>query len=405
MQIPSLPIENMTERTPAVDNPAQPVTPAPVQGFPLVLNAAAPLLETNAKPKSELPPVATAPTSTDESQQPDVTAVPLINPLAINLMLTQLELLNNMAAGNSTTAGVTTQPPVAQQLPAQVTTQVPTKAVPAKPLANTVLTGMIPDAAMQTTTDPVQLKETLLPVNDLLSKDSKDNSSFTQATAENVKPHMAALLPAMPDITASGAAAPIATIPLPPPGQNTQVDKGVNALLQLGQMINSHTAAMANPQVNTSQLAETDYVKTAKRVANAEFETRIELQQPTLDSMLKNTLNANIKIYPPELGHVLAKLKMDKNTTELFIMTENNAVKEIVEANLPQLRQSFLQADINLTNIEVQSSVAQEKNPDQHANHQTNQALNPSNILDTAAEPTTTETPAKIINSLVDTYA
>ncbi len=43
---------------------------------------------------------------------------------------------------------------------------------------------------------------------------------------------------------------------------------------------------------------------------------------PTLNAVGQEVHNANIRIYPPELGSVLAKLKLNKNSAELTIMAK-----------------------------------------------------------------------------------
>ena len=184
-------------------------------------------------------------------------------------------------------------------------------------------------------------------------------------------------------------------------------DKHVQALTQMGEIINSHTAHLSDALPQHSEITETDYVSTAKKVVGNDYETKIELHPETLDSMLKTTYSANIKIYPPELGHVLAKLKVDKDSTQLLIMTENNTVKQIVEASLSQLRDNFQQADINLSSIQVVTSDTQGKSAENSGNNKSNQQLMNQNAAaaDAEALASSEKAAARQLNSLVDTYA
>lgn len=192
----------------------------------------------------------------------------------------------------------------------------------------------------------------------------------------------------------------------PPPQENKYSD----ALLQLGQLINAQTmnTFSKNDQsiaINASTISpELDLA--AKHLPAPDFNLQIELSPPTIDALNKETYDAKIKIYPPELGEVMAKLRVDKNGTELFITTENNRVKEIVEANLPQLRESFQQADINLTEIQVQtsSSGTKEQRSDnwQQGEHFTAKESSLESNSEQVVSPK--ESPKKS-DKLVDTYA
>lgn len=185
--------------------------------------------------------------------------------------------------------------------------------------------------------------------------------------------------------------------------------KFVDAFTQLGNLVNTQTMAQFNHSPSTTLSAQQPvYTAQLNTQHPVNYATEIEYTTPSVTSFMKDTYDANIKIYPPELGHVTAKLRLDKNNAELMILTDNNHVKGIIEANLPKLREHFQQADINLTNIQVQtqSSSAREQaeqrqqQQQQSANNATHQQ--PSS-LNAPSEPS--KTVVKEINSLIDTYA
>ncbi len=191
-----------------------------------------------------------------------------------------------------------------------------------------------------------------------------------------------------------------------------QANKYVDALVQMGGLINGET--MRHFGAGTNQPGEmvmreassVDYGEMISRASRPEYELKIDLLPLAAGSMASDVYTANIKIYPPELGSVIAKLKLDKKNAELTIVTENNRVKEVVEANLSQLKQQFQQSDINLTTIhvEVQTSDARQ-GQQQQQNPQTSDSKMSSN--DSNAKNNTNKEPAtkpQRLNSIIDTY-
>ncbi|MHB1947021.1 MAG: flagellar hook-length control protein FliK [Gammaproteobacteria bacterium] len=190
----------------------------------------------------------------------------------------------------------------------------------------------------------------------------------------------------------------------------SQENKYSDALLQLGQFINAQTmnAFSKNDQsmsINATTISSESDIAT-KHSASTDFTLQMELSPPTLDALNKETYDAKIKIYPPELGEVMATLKVDKNGAELFITTENNRVKEIVEANLPQLRESFQHAEINLTDIQVQTSSSGTKEQGNPNTHQKESFISREPVLESNNEQIVSpkESPKKS-ETLIDTYA
>jgi flagellar hook-length control protein FliK len=56
----------------------------------------------------------------------------------------------------------------------------------------------------------------------------------------------------------------------------------------------------------------------------------------------------NIRVNPPELGPVHAKIKMSKNRVELVIVTRNHATEQTIKLHLPQLTEKFSQSSLRL---------------------------------------------------------
>lgn len=95
-------------------------------------------------------------------------------------------------------------------------------------------------------------------------------------------------------------------------------------------------------------------IQGAATPANAAWEAKVEVQQTVSNAEINLAhYQANIKIYPPELGKVSAKLKMDKNSATLVVTAETKEVKALIETNLAGLREQFSNSNIQLDRIEV----------------------------------------------------
>lgn len=186
-------------------------------------------------------------------------------------------------------------------------------------------------------------------------------------------------------------------------------NKYTEALTQLGSFINTQTTNNLSNNGHSLSLdsinMQNNYAEALKKTQQTQYDINIELIKPSMDALNQESYDAKIKIYPPELGTVLAKLRVNKNSTELTILTENSQVKAIVEANLSQLRDKFQQADINLTNIQVQTSQTATTSDQNNDNKRNNESFlsDRGNELNNQALPTKSSTRAS--NALIDTYA
>ncbi|MDR3476568.1 MAG: flagellar hook-length control protein FliK [Gammaproteobacteria bacterium] len=195
-------------------------------------------------------------------------------------------------------------------------------------------------------------------------------------------------------------------------GQSKPANKFTDSLNELGNLINGLTAQHANHQEQLISLpnipaasTSMSYAEALKKVNHAEFDTQVELIPQSIESQLNDSYSANIKIYPPELGHVLAKLKVDKNNAELIITTENSTVKSIVESNLAQLRDNFQRADINITNIQVNVSDVSDKEQKNNQPYQSNQNVESNHATHEIVKENGSPTLSKrTLNSIIDAY-
>lgn len=199
----------------------------------------------------------------------------------------------------------------------------------------------------------------------------------------------------------------LASIQQPNISQETQPNNYLNVFMQLGQFINGHTSRNMPEMVQNKPSTFVDAQQEAVNKAIAQEQVSVEMQSPSFDALNKEAYNAKIKIYPPELGPVLANLKMDKNNVELVIQTHSIQVKEIIESNLPQLREQFQKADINLTAIHVQTESNNQAGAQNNNNRNNSESSQDEKARFEAQEQSTSHDNGskKSQNKLVDTYA
>jgi flagellar hook-length control protein FliK len=214
------------------------------------------------------------------------------------------------------------------------------------------------------------------------------------------------LAKAVEDFSASMTASASATTPtvsnaaqlLTMPSHSEHIDRIMNAFSGMGEFINNQTA----------QLTAKDVSQSSTTSAGTQFDPLRDLKFDitTLDGhlSLSGDYDAQIKIYPPELGNVIAKLKVGVDSTQLVIVTENDHVKQIVESNLAMLKQHFQQADIQLSHIDVQTAQSGGKWQENNQNNQgpfspDQQSGEFNNSKMAQKEPKTNK------NAIVDTYA
>lgn len=188
----------------------------------------------------------------------------------------------------------------------------------------------------------------------------------------------------------------------------TQNNKYVDALKQLGHSIGEQVSQhfdKLDQTVPATIATGGSYAEIAKQVKSTDPEITVELIPQTVSSMVKEAYDAKIKIYPPDLGHVLAKLKIDHNSAQLVMVADNNKVKEIIEANLPQLREHFRQADIQLTSIHVETASSGSKDQNAETQSHNEQAFARNSTNEQESEQIISKETKKTLNTIIDTYA
>lgn len=190
-------------------------------------------------------------------------------------------------------------------------------------------------------------------------------------------------------------------------------NKFTDAMVQMGHIVQKQVTQALSQDSQVSQdsrLAQSRSVDTQSLIQDMQGEEsglQIELLPVSARLPGEESYSAHIKIHPPELGSVLAKLKIDKNGTQLVIIAENHRVKEIVESNLYQLRENFQKIDIQITDVQVdvQSSShgTYEQNSEQKKS--SDSFMSDEERGQTDKQMTETRTPSKKVTSLVDTYA
>ena len=188
-----------------------------------------------------------------------------------------------------------------------------------------------------------------------------------------------------------------------------QQTKYLDAMSQLGHSIGNHVSQhLAELDIKPSTLlptADKSYSEIAAHAKSKDPEVTVELVPLTKDALVKQSYDAKIKIYPPELGHVLAKLKVTDNNAQLVITAENTRVKEVIESNLAQLRETFQKADIQLTSILVNTGGLDFKEQSQQGTGNHEQMMSKNDTIDVVDEKNTPIENKKKLNTLIDTYA
>lgn len=189
--------------------------------------------------------------------------------------------------------------------------------------------------------------------------------------------------------------------------QNTLIaqDKPANALQELGKLINQHTNVIQDETKTVNPVARSaaSYTQTLDKLSQVEPGMSITKTVAMVGSALKDVYTANIKIHPPELGQVTATLKVDKNTAELVLLTENDHVKAIVQSQLTHLKENFQKADLYLTNVDVQTSHSDAEKQQQQPNPKQTSHMN-QGVKQEVVESKEPKTISQRISSLIDTY-
>jgi flagellar hook-length control protein FliK len=112
---------------------------------------------------------------------------------------------------------------------------------------------------------------------------------------------------------------------------------------------------------------------------------------------------AKIKVYPPDLGQVSAEIVINKGMAELTLVTEHRHVKEFIETSLHQLRETFMDANINLSQVNVHHGSANDRQDLNRHQRFSNGMLDEEGIEREVAARVETQT-RRQSDSMIDAY-
>lgn len=158
------------------------------------------------------------------------------------------------------------------------------------------------------------------------------------------------------------------------------------ALGKAGETAGSNAAhgAKADAAHATAQTQAAEAAKPHAKVMSQIVEKASILQFP-------NSTQTKISLNPKELGNVDIKLTMHESSVTASILVENHAVKQVVEANLAQLKHALQQQGITVDEMQVTVD-QQNKDNSQNPNHPQQEAAanTPFTVITPqAAEPAT----------------
>lgn len=165
--------------------------------------------------------------------------------------------------------------------------------------------------------------------------------------------------------------------------QNTDFTTALNKAAEAA-VVNATQAAKVETTQATAMTASVETAKPDAKVMSQIVEKASILQFP-------NSTQTKISLNPKELGTVDIKLTMHDSSVTASILVENHAVKQVVEANLTQLKHALQQQGITVDEMQVSVNQQNRDNSQNPNNFHQEAAVNtPSNnIAPKLAEPAT----------------
>jgi flagellar hook-length control protein FliK len=126
------------------------------------------------------------------------------------------------------------------------------------------------------------------------------------------------------------------------------------------------------------------------------------MQQQLITMVSKGIQQAEIRLDPPELGHMLVKIHVQGDQTQVQFLVAHNQTKDLVEQSLPKLREMLAQEGMLLSD----SQVSQGDGRDQKGRQQggARESLDPLDDNSAQETPLTTNRTSGL-NSAIDYYA
>lgn len=186
-------------------------------------------------------------------------------------------------------------------------------------------------------------------------------------------------------------------------------------------LLNNKEAVFSDLSKMTNSLIQQSFQKMNASIPNSDptyevaFKDRIQTTAMPQAQTLVTTIQegdsvlhtAFLKIYPPELGPVIAKIKMNANNeTELSLLTSNAQTRDILMSNIHSIKENFFQSDMLLhkVDVEYQSDFLQQgsQSKDQQQEKFLNMKLDPDLFEKTDKKSKTKST--SINSSVIDAY-
>ena len=174
---------------------------------------------------------------------------------------------------------------------------------------------------------------------------------------------------------------PQKTLSLPVENKSTDIQDGVSkeAITFSSLLKSGDNTPLSPPPASPEQVLNTmvDFInkKISASPTEATFSqgtkkialTELQFNPQDLTSLKVDSYTAKLKVYPPDLGQVIAEIQINNGQTELTIRTENPQVKHFIEQHLVHLRESFEQSNINLGQVSIQDNTPKDNSSRQQA--------------------------------------
>lgn len=168
------------------------------------------------------------------------------------------------------------------------------------------------------------------------------------------------------------------------------------------------TAYLSQPMSLPQPVTSTTTIPQALPNADLQGQLKMELvsiqQDPTIHLQSVNTehYTAQIKVHPEDMGEITAKIEVNDGVATISFMTEHLHVKQLMETNMPELRQAFQQSSLNLDQVDVHHGAPQDKREHQQHEHEDEKA---PWFHEKQGAKTSQSYTIKTNRSLIDTYA
>lgn len=185
-------------------------------------------------------------------------------------------------------------------------------------------------------------------------------------------------------------------------------DENTSAISTM-QLLTDSLNEFLRQDLGTVQIAANDQTLQSQKPAfDAQRQMTMELmsmqREPLVDSVGVNLeqYTAQIKVHPQELGQITATIEINQGVATISFLTERAHVKQLLEANLPELRQAFGHSSLNLNDVDVRHGDSNDKKDSPvYANRDDEE----DGFLNTVVNKGTDFYSVKTNRSIIDTYA